>query len=197
VPLPRLVRWRRIDCVGLDIGRLGRMENIGLEEATSGFALDGHEVVISPRAYSVYFAVTVDDAWNTQYVTVGVTSGSVNRGTTLEVHEGSWWVHGRRRRSLDGCLDVDVAATPLTNTLPIRRLGLSVGDEALIRVAWVNVPSLRVTRKEQGYKRIGPIDGSPGLEVWDFWPIGGRTYRLTVDEDGLVVDYQDLAERVH
>lgn len=107
-----------------------------------------------------------------------------------------WWVHGRRRRSLDGCVDVDVAATPLTNTLPIRRLGLRVGEEALIRAAWVDVPSLRVSPEEQGYRRVGAIEGSPGLEAWDFWPVGGRTYRLTVDPDGLVVDYQDLAERV-
>jgi uncharacterized protein len=183
--------------VGLDVGRLERMDDIGGEETTPGFGLDGHEVVVAPRAYGVYFGVSLDEAWRTRHVMLGVTSRRLSVGTTLEVDEdGTWWVHGRRRRSLDGCLDVDVAATPLTNTLPIRRLGLRVGEEALIRVAWVDVPSLRVTPEEQGYRRVGRVDGSSDLEAWDFWPVGGRSYRLTVDPDGLVVDYQDLAERI-
>jgi uncharacterized protein len=173
------------------------MDDIGVDEnGKPGFGLDGHEVVVAPRAYGVYFGVSVDETWRTRHVTLGVTSRPVSIGTTLEVRDGSWWVHGRRRRTLDGCLDVDVAAAPLTNTLPIRRLGLRVGEEALIRVAWVDVPSLRVTPEEQGYRRVGRVDGSSDLEAWDFWPVGGPTYRLTVDDDGLVVDYENLAERI-
>ncbi len=39
--------------------------------------------------------------------------------------KGHWWVNGKRRSDLDGRLDADVAATPLTNTPTIRRLGLA------------------------------------------------------------------------
>ena len=37
---------------------------------------------------------------------------------------------GRELSVLAGCIDIDIAATPFTNTLPIRRLGLSPGQSA-------------------------------------------------------------------
>ncbi len=104
-------------------------------------------------------------------------------------------VDGVHRPDLDGCLDVDIAATPLTNTFPIRRLArLSVGQVATSPVAWVDVPGLGTTRVDQTYRRLTPVDGRDAWEYGD--PLHGA-FTLTVDDDGLVVDYECFARRVH
>ena len=95
---------------------------------------------------------------------------------------------------LDGCVDVDIAATPLTNTFPIRRLAhLAVGEAATSAVAWVDVPALDVTRVEQTYERLPDRDG---LAAWRYSdPLHGA-FVLTVDDEGLVVDYEGFARRI-
>lgn len=189
MPLPRFVMWQRTDVRGLGTGRLEHLD---------GWGLDAHEIVAGRSPYAIYYGVSLTEDWRTTYVTLGITRRAISVGTTMEVDvaRSEWWVSGRRRRALDGCIDVDVAATPATNTISIRRLALEVGEDAIITVAWVDVPTLRVTPVQQGYRRIGPIEGSDGLEAYEFWPVGGRTHRLTVDADALVVDYEDFAERL-
>jgi len=182
VPPPRFVTWQRTDVRGLGTARLVRDD---------GWALDAHEIVTGRAPYAIYYGIDLTEDWRTDYVSLGITRRATSYGTSIEVDpdRAAWWISGRRRRALDGCVDVDIAATPATNTISIRRLGLKVGQEAVIKVAWVDVPSLRVVPAEQGYRRIG-------RETYEFWPVGGRTYRLTVDADGLVVDYEHFAERI-
>ena len=55
---------------------------------------------------------------------------------------------------LDGCIDVDISTTPLTNTLPVRRLRLAPGQSAEIQVGYVDVPTLTIRAVLQSYTRI-------------------------------------------
>jgi hypothetical protein len=175
--LPRLVSWRRLDVDGAGIAR---------------FADDGinsHEVVLGRSPYAIYFGCDIDALWRTRYVSLGITARSFSYGTQLEVDElGRWTVHGRRRAALDGCIDVDVAATPATNTLPIRRLHLGVGQAVTIPVAWVDVPSMRVRRVDQTYRRVADA-------VYEYSTATFGPARLTVDADGIVIDYEGFARR--
>ena len=109
--------------------------------------------------------------------------------------EGRWFdASGAAVPALDGCVDVDITATPLTNTLPIRRLSLEQGESADIKVAYVTIPGLRVTPDEQRYTRL-PTDADGGR--YRFEQAGaGFTAVLQVDADGLVDDYPGLFERV-
>jgi uncharacterized protein len=178
MPLPRLVSWRRVDVDGVGIARF----------ADDG--IDGHEIVLGRVSHAVYFGCEVDAQWRTRYVSLGITHRSASYGTQLEVDErGRWTAHGRRRASLDGCIDVDVAATPATNTLPIRRVDLRVGRAVTIPVAWVDVPSLRVRRVDQTYRRVAD-------DVYEYSTATYGPARLTVDGDGIVIDYEGFAARV-
>jgi uncharacterized protein len=49
----------------------------------------------------------------------------------------------------DGCRDVDLEASPCTNTIPIHRLGLEAGDSADAPAAYVRWLDLSVQRLEQ------------------------------------------------
>ena len=89
---------------------------------------------------------------------------------------------------LDDCIDVDISTTPLTNSLPVRRLRLDPGQSAEIQVGYVDVPTLSIRAVSQRYTRID-----------------ARTYRyasgsfaadVIFDEHDLVADYKDLWRRV-
>jgi hypothetical protein len=51
-------------------------------------------------------------------------------------------------------VDLDLGSTPATNTIPIRRLALEIGETTDITVAWVRFPELDVVASEQRYTRL-------------------------------------------
>ena len=184
--LHRLLAWERTDeFAGHSMARV--------ERRPGGWRFHGAEVVGGPSAVLVCsFRVDVDDAWLTRAVTVRVVADDGERELWLTVAvTGSWQVDDAPRPDLEGCLDVDVAATPLTNTFPIRRLAtLEVGQAVSLPVAWVDVPSLSVSRVEQTYRRLPDVDG---MAAWEYRDEAHGRFALRVDEDGLVVEYEGCA----
>ena len=92
---------------------------------------------------------------------------------------------------LDEALDVDLGSCPLTNTLPIRRLGLrqaDAGTHVTITAAWVLVPSLVVLPAQQAYT----VQDARQVR----YASGEFAADLTLDEDGYVLHYPGLATRV-
>src|SRR5215203_6431025 len=66
--------------------------------------------------------------------------------------EGHWKRRGGEPMpDLDGCIDVDISATPFTNTLPIRRLGFEPGQSEELTVAYIRVPELLIGPERQRY----------------------------------------------
>jgi uncharacterized protein len=94
---------------------------------------------------------------------------------------GAWARNGQPMPTLGGCTDVDLGFSPSTNTLPIRRLALAVGNSKTIEVAWVLFPDLDVRASPQTYTRIS--DQNYRFASGDF------TAELGVDAAGLVTDY--------
>jgi uncharacterized protein len=157
---------------------------------------DGWEVVAGEReTWAVHFSFETNDAWLTRSAVIEVTDVTGTRRMSLRADRRHRWTVDRMRRpDLDGCLDIDVAATPFTNTLPIRRLGLEPGAHAEIRVAWVGVPGLEVEVAAQRYTRLATAGD---VDRYEFRALpAGRRYLLTVDEQGLVIEYEGLWTRV-
>lgn len=187
-PIENPAAWSRTDVPeGLGLGTL--------ISQSDGYRLEAGETVVEgPERFFTRFSVRTDLAWATREVRVEVVTARGPAAMVLMSTGGHWADgDGRPRPELVGCQDVDVAATPLTNTLPIRRLGLRPGEHRDIAVAWIDVPSLEVRRVRQGYTRH-PAEG--GLDHYTYRdPLHGE-YRMSVDSDGLVVDYEHFARRL-
>jgi hypothetical protein len=181
----RSYAWRRTDeGVGHSFARVA-------SEAGKGWRFDGTEIlIVRGRALLTRFSVLLDAEWMTREVEVEALSRR-RAALRLDADDGHRWrINGRRAARLDGCIDVDVAATPLTNTFPIRRYAdLAVGASRTSPVAWVEVPSLRVLRVNQTYRRLGK-------DAWEYSDPGHGAFRITLDADGIVVDYEGFATRV-
>jgi len=95
---------------------------------------------------------------------------------------------------LDGCVDVDIMATPFTNTLPIRRLVWTPGAAREIAVVYVSVPSLTVSRMAQRYTCVERT-AAGGVYRYES-VVSGYTALLPMDAQGLVGDYPQAWRRI-
>lgn len=133
------------------------------------------------------YTVELDASWT--FTTLSLRSSD---GRTLELvrDDRGWQADGSTRPDLAEAVDIDLAFSPFTNTLPIRRLALAVGGSADIVTAYVDPESFTVTTDPQRYTRLAPDRYLYESRDSDF------RREVTVDDDGLVVDYPDLFTRV-
>lgn len=140
----------------------------------------------------VRYQVVCDADWVTRGVAV-TTEVAHGSPTVIELRsdgKGHWTnSDGSPLPQLDGCVDVDLSITPFTNTLPIRRLGLTSGATATIHVVYINVETLRIEPREQEYTRLSDDTVRYASATTGF------SAELTVDTDGLVRNYPGLWTR--
>lgn len=96
---------------------------------------------------------------------------------------GRWGeMNGAHRTELDGCIDIDFAGTPFTNSAIIHRLPLHVGDQTDIHVVTIDVETLAVMNEPQRYTRLDE-------HTWQYNSlISGKSVIVQVDEFGFVKD---------
>ncbi|MFO7293600.1 MAG: putative glycolipid-binding domain-containing protein [Actinomycetes bacterium] len=168
---------------------LSGTELFELDERGTEVTLKGWVVAeVEGVPLAVAYEVVADGRWVTRRVFV--TLSSEDRTLVIE-HDGDglWAVDGAERPDLADCRDVDLGISPATNTLPIRRLDLEVGELAHLEAGWVRFPAMTVEPLAQTYERIGPRMyryTSPGFQR-----------DIEVDDAGVVVDYgNDLWQAV-
>jgi uncharacterized protein len=165
---------------------LSSSEHAVLAESGDGYRLQGVAVLpLGELPCQIDYAVAVDRQWRPSQARATITTPAGTREIVLRSQHGAGWeVDGELRPDLDRCPDVDFGWTPATNTVPIRRLGLEVGETASITAAWVRFPELDVVASEQRYRRLA-------TGRWQYTS-GQYDYQLTVDPDtGLVLAYGD------
>lgn len=184
LPKPlRTLLWRRLASPGA--------EYFALTEHGGGFRLAGTVVAsVDAEPLLLTYGVGCDRQWRTREVEMQLVAGERRAGLRLEADgRGGWRRDGEPFPAVQGCLDVDIAATPSTNTLPIRRLGLLPGHAAEVTAAWVKLPTLEVQPLAQIYTRLGESE-------YRYESGGGAfTAVLTVDDLGLVTRYPGGWER--
>jgi hypothetical protein len=117
----------------------------------------------------------------------GVASVTVEIGA-----DGRWWVDGALREDLDGCRDVDLESSALTNAFPVHRLALRPAQSASAPAAYVRT-SLAVERLEQTYTRL---DGDDGHQRFRYRaPAFDFECDLVYDDSGFALSYPGIAVR--
>jgi hypothetical protein len=203
--LPAARFWERRDTAGAEHA---------LVDAHTGLYARGTALAVDPIAYACRYELQTDPAWATTRLDVSTEGAGWNRTVRLELAAGRWRVTTSEQGDLDaaltaaghagaglpgtedpdllyGAFDVDLTGSPLTNTLPIRRLNLLKAEAGVahrITVAWVLVPSLEVVQADQIYTPLG--DGVVRFATETF------SADLVLDDDGFVTDYPGLCRLV-
>jgi hypothetical protein len=169
-------RWRS--------AALESVEDFALDETGDGWALRGSVTLpIDGDPARIEYEVLADQRWATRGATALVTRGDTTERLGLEVTEGGWRVNGVPRPDLARCIDLDLGWTPATNTLPINRLALDVGEAATIEAAWLRFPELTVAANRQTYTRLGESS-------WRYQS-GPYDFVLETTSEGIVSRYGD------
>ena len=167
------------------------LEHLSLETGPAAIRARGLVLVqLGPDLLRVAYEVELDAAWVFQRARLTVECHGVSKRLEIERQvDGCWTADGRERPDLADCVDIDIMATPFTNSLPIRRLQLAPDRPVAIQAAYLRLPDLTVEAVAQDYTRLSPTRFRyRGLT-------SGFTAELTVDAEGLVVDYPPIWRR--
>jgi hypothetical protein len=102
----------------------------------------------------------------------------------LLVSEGGiWYVNDEEIKEVEGCVDIDLNFSPITNLLPLQRLELKPGESEGVSAAWLRFPTFKLERLDQTYTRID--ESTVKYESRD----GEFSRTLKVNAAGLVLEY--------
>ena len=177
--LPAFAAWRFVDAVD-------RFEVVYAQPGR----LRGHTSAVEDgQAYAVRYEITLDDRWRTRAARVVSDTVAGPRETVLSSDgRGRWTVDGAPAPQLDGLVDVDIEASACTNTLPMHRMALPLGETHHAPAAYVRALDLSVTRLDQTYRRLDDRRYAY-TSAADFRAV------LEYDAAGLIIDYPGIARR--
>ena len=196
----RFVLWRGLDA--------WRAESASLDLGADSVAATGTQMGVDPVPYRLDYTLSTGARFVTEALTVEAAGEGWARWMRLARREDGTWTcetdeRGRVPLALPGgdvqrvrgALDCDLARSPLTNLMPVRRHRLNEHEGGVdFLMAWVSVPDLGLHPSEQRYEHVRREGGHAVVRY-----VGRhRSFvgELVVDEDGIVEHYPELAQRV-
>jgi hypothetical protein len=174
------ILWRRLDQPGHESARLFFKDPSWHLMGTAVFAHNRQPCRLD-------YLVVCDSGWQT--VSGRVTGWVEDETVEIELSVDAarrWRLNGTEYPAVAGCTDLDLNFSPATNLLPIRRLGLAIGQEAQVQAAWLRFPSFTLEPLEQLYLRID-------VATYRYESAGGRfVTELQVNAAGLVIRYPNF-----
>lgn len=177
------IRWRSLQHGGLEQLRINQWDD----------AIKVRSAIVSEAEgirHGVMYEASLTPDWTFEAILLQRTDGVMS--VLRRGNHGEWFdMQAEELPELRGCIDIDFEMTPFTNTLPIRRAPLAIGETRHFRMAYIPADTLEPYPDEQIYTRLSE-------RVYRFENGEGEdhfTADITVDENGLVVDYPQLFER--
>lgn len=173
------VIWRRLDLPG--------HEAVRIYGDGDGWYLDGAAVFLHEgKACRLEYLIECDLEWRTTGATVDGWVGDEMVEFEIDAGGGgTWHLDGQEIGAVRGCTDIDLNFSPVTNLLPVKRLGLAVGQSKTVKAAWLRFPTFSLEPLEQVYTRTGEFQ-------YSYRSGSGFEAVITVDAFGLAVEYAGL-----
>jgi uncharacterized protein len=197
----RFVLWRGLDG--------WRTEAAHVELAGDRVRASGTQLGVEPLPYRLDYELETFERFVTASLLVRASGEGWARSLELRHDgEGAWSCElkaegevelppaGGEMDALAGALDCDLAFSPLTNLMPVRRHALHERGERDFLMAWVSVPDLAVSPSPQRYEHVRTGPNGSVVRFVDRGLFAGFVSELELDADGLVVVYPELARRV-
>jgi hypothetical protein len=196
----RVVLWRGLDA--------WRAESATVEIGRDSLAATGTQLGAEPVPYRLDYELGTGPGFVTERLDIEVCGDGWRRELRLRRHaDGTWDCQtgehgdaplvppGGEVAAVRGALDCDLAFSPLTNLMPIRRERLHERPGAVdLLMAWVSVPDLGLHPSQQRYEHVRRSGDASIVRFVARDP--DFVSDLVLDVDGLVVRYPGLAARV-
>lgn len=177
-----LRRWRRLDEPGLEL--------MHLVESGDDIRVTSDLVHAGENPFGMRYSWLLDRRWRTQSLQMAVRRNGQDRVCHVErIGTAAWSVDGQPRPDLNGCVELDLSATPFCNSLAIHHLQARTGE---LVVSFVQLPELSIAPSLQHYEAMGP-------RQWRYVDLGvakGFTAVLNFDQEGLIQHYEGLFDAI-
>ncbi|BCP53259.1 hypothetical protein K32_18760 [Kaistia sp. 32K] len=180
--MSKAVRWQSWDGEGV--------EHMVFSDRPTGAVAEGALLSGGDARFAAHYELSCHPNGHVAAARVAIVGGP---SITLHSDGDGLWRNsdGKRVPALVGAIDVDLSASPVTNMLTIRRLGLHEGEAREITAVYVRFPDLELTLDRQRYTCVAAghrylyeaVDGSFRAEI-------------ETEESGLVTKYEGLFRRV-
>ena len=176
--------WRWLQGTGL--------ERFELLRAADDWIFRGTILTLATgTAAEARYEIVCDRSFRTRRANVSVRDATGERTLQIATENGQWYENGRENQTVNGALDIDLGWSPSTNTLPIKRLKLEIGQTSgEFMAAWVRFPDLTLQPLPQEYVRLADRQYRYSSRS------GAFVANLLVDDDDLVLDYEGFWQRV-
>ena len=174
-----IARWQALDRAGDDTCRLAR--------SAEGWLMVGHARFSDAGGHAaIDYVIRLDDAWQSLGADIAGLHGGRQVRIALDRADGAWRLDGQVVAGLGAAYDLDLAFTPATNLMPLRRMIDSGAQTMRTRAAWLRYPEIALQPLDQLYTR--QPDGTVLYEAAQ----SGYVTTLTADSSGFVTDYPGL-----
>lgn len=175
------ILWRNLIFPGHEVCRLLSRDGNPVLQGITVFSHDR-------QACELNYEILVDSRWQTEKGNVFGWIGAARVELKIEVGtDNRWLLNDVEYPGVKGCVDIDLNFSPSTNLLPIRRLNLSVGQQAIVQAAWLRFPGFQLEPLSQTYLRVGEF-------TYHYESSTGFVAQLTVNDAGFVTNYPGIWE---
>ena len=176
--------WRWLQGTGL--------ERFELARAADDWIFRGTILTLAAHAAAeAKYEIVCDHSFRTMRANVSVRDATGERTLQIATENGRWYENSRENKTVIGAVDIDLGWSPSTNTLPIKRLKLAIGQTSgEFIAAWVRFPDLILQPLPQQYVRLADRQYRYSSHS------GAFVANLLVDNDDLVLDYEGFWQRV-
>lgn len=148
--------------------------------------------LINDRFFEMKYQMVLDSAWKFKSLKVQMLT-EPHKILMLSVDNVGRWFNQNNEHlpDLDGCIDIDISATPFSNSLPLKRLEEQLAIPQQLKVVYINIPELEVSVVIQRYTRIS----ENRYQYQNL--VSGFNAELTIDEQGLVLSYHHFFQAIY
>ncbi len=199
-PRRRAVAWVKEDPFGVEFAEIAiaddRLTAVGVAIGTrpTPYRLDYRLETGSAFVTTRLGVTSIGDGWSRELDLRRDLDGVWHAATSEEGHL-DLPPAGVEVAGMEQALDCDLGLSPVTNMMPILRHNLLQRERTIeFTMAWVSVPALTVRADGQRYAHIS---SRPDRHVIRYEAIDGTfAADITVDGDGVVIDYPGIAQRL-
>lgn len=184
---PRKIVWQALAWTATEYFELDPVQNGYVAKSfITGLTAEGQPIALTYR-------VELTSDWQIKKVGVWGLADVTQRIILLHDLQGQWFdENGKHLIQLDGCQFIDISLSPFTNTIPIKRLSFQHSEKQAITVAYIDALAFSARKVTQYYSHnFANIYRYQDGEVRNF------KVDLRLDEDGLVVKYPKLFNRIY
>ncbi|MFB5662579.1 putative glycolipid-binding domain-containing protein [Alteribacillus sp. HJP-4] len=174
--------WRNEETTGLEYAEV--------EELSDKIHVNSTIINGSPSAYKADYFFLLTKQW--EVVNIRVIIAASGRRLHLR-KKGEKWLDADKKElpELTGAIDVDISATPFSNTLPIKRLSWETGHKKEFEMVYIELPSLQLQKLTQYYT----LQEKTERGFTFTYECNDYQTKIYMDEDGFVISYPGVFTR--